>query len=433
MKTYNGEWGQKEGALFLGEHEGIRLLGEGTVWDDIRVPLETSSTDGLNAPKRVRFQNVPGTPSIYNALSCLSQTAGVVTIPFDSSYHSENSYTLDFWYYHDQDTLDWHNIYSQQGSCRIRHTSSNKITLWTDIGYTSSNTNTLTPGAWHHICMTYTANGSGGDEFVLYVNGVVVVTQNGWGETSQPTTDLKLNDGSTIMKFDSFARFNYAFTNTEVQAAYNLGNGVEYAPSKTGLVGYWEMDEVSGSTVSDSTSTANDGTVSGTEDTDFEWIPGVVAGTSGSVGVMAWQFDKDVQNNVYFSVQVPHGWREGSPLEAHIHWAGASTQLDSRPMFELEYTVATAGEVFTANTVARPVDVGYTSSDVIEHSHQITEICHIDMEDRTISSMVMCRLSRIPDAVEDTYDDHVYILEVDFHYEKDTMGSNAQWNKLGLD
>jgi hypothetical protein len=44
----------------------------------------------------------------------------------------------------------------------------------------------------------------------------------------------------------------------------------------------------------------------------------------------------------------------------------------------------------------------------------------------TISSMLVCRIFRnATDATDDTYDDDAGLLEIDFHYEADMVGSRG--------
>ncbi len=60
--------------------------------------------------------------------------------------------------------------------------------------------------------------------------------------------------------------------------------------------------------------------------------------------------------------------------------------------------------------------------------HHHTDINTISGAGKKISSMLVCRIFRLTTG-DDTYGFDAALLEVDFHYKKDTRGSNAETAK----
>jgi len=144
-------------------------------------------------------------------------------------------------------------------------------------------------------------------------------------------------------------------------------------------------------------------------------------------GVYALAFDASTDQEVMFSVQMPHGWKLGSSLNPHVHWAPSTTDTGS-VTWKLEYTIANINGTF-GNTVTLDVtDAG----DGTAFKHQYADLGDISMSGYTASSdvsiMLMCRLYRDVDDGDD-YADDAFALEVDFHYEIDTVGSRAEASK----
>jgi len=61
--------------------------------------------------------------------------------------------------------------------------------------------------------------------------------------------------------------------------------------------------------------------------------------------------------------------------------------------------------------------------------HILTNIGTITNSGHTLSSMLMCRLFRNSSSETDTFDDFAYLLEADFHYQIDQIGSRQEYVK----
>jgi hypothetical protein len=137
----------------------------------------------------------------------------------------------------------------------------------------------------------------------------------------------------------------------------------------------------------------------------------------------------DNGDDVVFTVQMPHAWKEGSRIYPHVHWV-TETNAGSNVSWALEYTWSNAGEVFptTATITGNVPGVGSGNAYV----HNITPlgtdgISGKDASDNnhTLSSMLVCRLYR----GSDSYSGDAGLLEIDFHYQVDSDGSNQEYTK----
>ena len=127
-------------------------------------------------------------------------------------------------------------------------------------------------------------------------------------------------------------------------------------------------------------------------------------------------------------VQLPHGWKEGSTIDFHLHWtipvsgaAGAAENVK----WDFTYSMASTGDTFPAESSETiTVDV----SDIALDTHILTELADIDMTGQTISCMILCSLTRDVSVAGD-YTSDAYLTECDFHYRSDQPGSLNQFTK----
>lgn len=147
-------------------------------------------------------------------------------------------------------------------------------------------------------------------------------------------------------------------------------------------------------------------------------------------GTLLYSFAEQVSQNeeqVYFSVQIPHSWKQGTTLYPHVHFTGGTTSPDS-VRWGLEYTWANVNGTFG------PTNIIYCSKKIGTASvHQVIGFGGItpNTNQDHISSILVCRLFRNSShPTEDTYSgDDVFLLQFDIHYEVNTLGSRLQWIK----
>jgi hypothetical protein len=153
------------------------------------------------------------------------------------------------------------------------------------------------------------------------------------------------------------------------------------------------------------------------------------AGTSQ--GVFLWMFSASTEQELYFSVQIPHSYKLGTDLYPHVHWTtAAGTPLGTDVVWGLEYTVVEIGGSFpitstlTGNTVISAIGTPSGAG-----QHLITSLGTISGASLGISSVLVCRVYRAVANASDTFSNEVGILGIDFHYQKDTEGSRTEFTK----
>lgn len=143
---------------------------------------------------------------------------------------------------------------------------------------------------------------------------------------------------------------------------------------------------------------------------------------SGSAGVFAHHFDKTTEEQLFFALQMPHAWNEGSTIYPHVHWVTTGTHTGT-VVWGLEYSASSIDGTFGNTTIITGSDAGTGTT----HDHILTYIgSGIDMTGLTHSCMLQCRIFRKASDGSDTYDEDAALLEIDFHYEINQLGDNAQ-------
>ncbi len=125
--------------------------------------------------------------------------------------------------------------------------------------------------AWHHVVATW-SDATGADELIVYVDGsqdlVQINTITGLGTFSGTPVNLRLGmrmpygAGNLLLEgnMNDVAIFDDVLSAEEVSAIYNSGAPKDES-SHSGLVGYWRMEENTGTSVADSSSNSNAATL----------------------------------------------------------------------------------------------------------------------------------------------------------------------------
>lgn len=136
---------------------------------------------------------------------------------------------------------------------------------------------------------------------------------------------------------------------------------------------------------------------------------------------------------VFFTIQLPHCWKEGSTIYPHVHFSPVSTNsADTTPRvvrFGFEYTWASIGSAFGA-----PNTIYLDSAAFVPNTSQWKHLLCVNGTGiagtgHTLSSMLVCRLFRDPADSVDTYPQDVAFLQFDIHYERDGFGSAQEFIK----
>ncbi len=151
-------------------------------------------------------------------------------------------------------------------------------------------------GSWHHVVGLYA-----GSSWKLYVDGInVATTQAGIGATSS-TANASIGAawiaGSPARYFpgaiDEPRIYNRALSDSEVQMLYQAGAGdklnsadsqadSQIDPLQKGMVGYWELDDGSGTSAADASGNGNTGTLTNGPTWTTGKINGAVTFNSGA-------------------------------------------------------------------------------------------------------------------------------------------------------
>jgi hypothetical protein len=122
-------------------------------------------------------------------------------------------------------------------------------------------TSTYAIGTWHHVAATFDASNT-----ILYVDGVQaasMVTTGSLVTNTKVLTFGRFSGGTTSNlagSLDEIRLWNVARSQAQIQAGMNSN----LAGGEAGLAGYWRCNELSGQTVTDSTSNNNNGTLGAT-------------------------------------------------------------------------------------------------------------------------------------------------------------------------
>jgi len=140
------------------------------------------------------------------------------------------------------------------------------------------------------------------------------------------------------------------------------------------------------------------------------------------------EFTDNKDNIAQFAVQLPHSVLEGSMIEAHAHIV-PETDGSGTTKWTFTYAPANVGEDLPASaydiTVSYDIEAGQAGKHLLMEIGDLTSFT-----DHKISAMVLCSLTREAAEAADTYNNaSVYLLEMDFHCEKDSNGSKSASEK----
>lgn len=154
-------------------------------------------------------------------------------------------------------------------------------------------------------------------------------------------------------------------------------------------------------------------------------------------GTFIWWFADAATKELHFTCQMPHKWKEGTTIHPHVHWIpDVVAAADNRVVnWGLEYTWANIGALFPGTTTITG-NVHYPAHvRVAANTHYMTDLGNITAAGKTRSSMLVCRIFRDGTGAIDTdsYTNDAGLLEVDFHYEIDSPGSEEELVKNSFD
>ena len=142
-------------------------------------------------------------------------------------------------------------------------------------------------------------------------------------------------------------------------------------------------------------------------------------------------FDAAGTETIAGIAQLPHAWKEGTDLDPHVHWQ-KTTSAAGNVLWRMEYEVINVNDVATmgyGSQVQSSTVNSLTPDDDTAHRALITDIGDITMTGKTFSCLVLWKVSRIGGDALDTYGGDARLLEFDFHYQLDSLGSEEEYSK----
>jgi len=146
------------------------------------------------------------------------------------------------------------------------------------------------------------------------------------------------------------------------------------------------------------------------------------------------KFNKN--DEIFFSVQLPHTYKEGTNLRPHVHWTPCdrgTAESGKYVGWKLDYSWASINTgTFGASTT---ISMSDKCSGINEY-HEVSAMASpfIDGTGQKISSMLVCRLYRSDTGADDTWvgtnANAPALLQFDFHHEINGAGSRQEWSKL---
>lgn len=145
-----------------------------------------------------------------------------------------------------------------------------------------------------------------------------------------------------------------------------------------------------------------------------------------STGVYAFLFPNNVSKEVFFTIQLPHGYVNGTDIVPHIHWSAENHTSTGTVRWGLEYAISTPAAVIpTTTTILLDIPVDTTVSGADRGKQLMSNFAAITGTGMVDSSLIMCRLYRDV-TVGSNLGVGAFALSFDFHIQLENYGSIAQ-------
>lgn len=151
----------------------------------------------------------------------------------------------------------------------------------------------------------------------------------------------------------------------------------------------------------------------------------------GGAGATYQVYSFNNADELFFLIQIPHGYILGTDFYAHVHWTPRDRGVteDTKTVFwKLDVSLAPVNGVMPASTTLDLTD----TCDGVNHKHLKTPSVELDGSSlQGVSGMIIGRVYR--DA-GDTWAGNIAaqapaLLEIDFHYQSDDLGSLLKFIK----
>lgn len=135
-------------------------------------------------------------------------------------------------------------------------------------------------------------------------------------------------------------------------------------------------------------------------------------------------FSGSADNHIAGVAQLPHSWLEGSELRPHVHWRKTTADGGgSAVTWEFRYSISAINAAPGAYTAFAAGTLAVGSLTALEH-HNITSFPAIPMTGYKGSTCLTWELRRLG---ADAYTSPARFLELDFHYQVGSSGSEQEY------
>lgn len=392
---------------------------QGFTWNDLRVPVNALEGLGVSSPNYGFFQN-DGGPAIGQSARFDSTSTG--EIPYSAAIDLPTDFSISLWVRPDVNASGLSRyIMERAGHFEIESSNSQNFLRFVvdGAGPIQSADNVFTEGAWHHVVVVYSEPGN--SELFAYVDGQLVASSGFGGTSSTSNNPIVVGDRSSGGReydglVDELAIYDRALTPAEVVALYNGGTGVVLEGDEPNLVAAYAFDgDATDKTVNDNTMTY----------VNPVYEPGVVGG-SGSIGVRLPAFSGSTRQELFFALQLSHGVKIETNLQAHVHWSTTEEIPDGQFVrWGLEFTAAPVAGIWGTTTILVSDEIAAGSG--LAYQHMITALGEavVSPKNTTESMMLLGRVFR--DGANDTFAGSAYLQEIDFHAQFVKLGSPEEF------
>ena len=157
---------------------------------------------------------------------------------------------------------------------------------------------------------------------------------------------------------------------------------------------------------------------------------------SGSQGVYLYWFSGSTEEELFFTVQIPHSRKYDTEIFPHVHFVVPSGYSTGNIVWGLEYNWANLGDTFTdTNIIYASTNTSLAGGPVAGDKHLLSSFAGngptggIEGNGKTLSSMLVCRVFRAVGHADDTYSGDAGLMQLDFHIEIDAEGSRQLYTK----
>lgn len=145
----------------------------------------------------------------------------------------------------------------------------------------------------------------------------------------------------------------------------------------------------------------------------------------GTTKLYLYDFDKAKDESMNFTTQIPHTYKAGTYMCPHIHWINKYTQTISAAstnvVWGLEYQVKWIDEQYSSSVSTTILCTNGVPTTL--NTHMLSELPRIPGTGIKESAIIVGRVFRAGSNLADTYNQDATILEIDFHFQVNKMGS----------